>query len=66
MLNFHHYHIIYQDEATCGGGGEEGVESRGEPGQGETRKALHQRLSDQIFGNEVDESPGIVIVSPNL
>ena len=66
MLNFHHYHIIYQDEATCGGGGEEGVESRGEPGQGETRKALHQRLAVQIFENQVDESPLIVTLSSNL
>ena len=57
--------MLISDEATCGGGGEEGVESRGQARQGETRKALRQRLSVQIFGNEVDESPGIVIVSPN-
>ena len=39
--------FLFPNQATCGRGGEEGVEARWEARQGKARKALHQRLESK-------------------
>ena len=45
----------YLGEVTCGGGGEEGVESGWETGQWEARKALHQKIFQNFASKNISK-----------